>query len=57
MQVGYFLQSGRAQKKKWIDSEVDSSAMYYHFHSGDEILLWCDGFDLSPNAVEKPVQE
>ena len=50
MQVGYF----RAQKKKWIDSEVDLSAMYSHFHSGDEILLWCDGCDLSPNAVEKP---
>ena len=54
MQVGYFLQSGRAQKKKWIDSEVDLSAMYSHFCSGDEILLWCDGCDLSPSAMEKP---
>jgi len=54
MQVGYFLQSGRAQKKKWIDSDVDLSAMYSHFHSGDEILLWCDGCDSSSSAVEKP---
>jgi len=54
MQVGYFLQSGRVQKKKWIDSDVDLSAMYSHFHSGDEILLWCDGFDSSSSAVEKP---
>ena len=54
VQVGYFLQSGQAQKKKWIASEVDLSAMYSHFHCGDEILLWCDGCDSSPNAVEKP---
>ena len=54
MQVGYFLQPGRVQKKKWIASEVDLSAMYSHFRCGDEILLWCDGCDSSPNAVEKP---
>jgi len=54
MQVGYFLQSGWAQKKKWIDSDVDLSAMYSHFHSGDKILLWCDGCDSSSSAVEKP---
>ena len=57
VQVRYSLKSGRAQKKKWIASDVHLSAVYSHFCCGDEILLWCDGCDSSPNAVEKPTRK